>query len=142
MNRIGMFLLVLAVVGSAAWAYHINYKTRNALDRVDVLRRQIAAEREAIEVLRVEWSYLNAPDYLAALVTRHNEDLQLQPMGPEVFDEVAAIPFPPREPFGMPLDEGVPEVIPDDAIIVSERQPLVAGGVPTPLPRPASWGRP
>lgn len=142
MNRIGMFLLVLAVVGSAAWAYHINYKTRNALDRVDVLRRQIAAEREAIEVLRVEWSYLNAPDYLAALVERHNEDLELQPMGPGVFDEVAAIPFPPREPFGMSPDDSVPDVIPEDAIIVSERQPLVAGGVPMPLPRPASWGRP
>ena len=141
MNRIGMFLLVLAAVGSAAWAYHINYKTRTTLDRIDLLRHRITAEREAIEVLRVEWSYLNAPDYLAALVNDHNGELQLQPMAPEVFDEVAAIPFPPRDPYGEAPEDAVPEVIPKDAIIVSERVPLVAANVPAPIPRPAAWGR-
>lgn len=141
MNRAAMFLLLLAVVGSAAWAYHINYETRTTLDRVDLLRRQIAAEREALEVLRVEWSYLNAPDYLAKLVTEYNEELQLQPMAPEVFDEIAAIPYPPRDPLGVPQDEDVPDVIPEDAIIVSERVPLIAERVPAPIPRPATWRR-
>lgn len=140
MTRIGLFLLVIAVVGSAAWAYHVNYKTRNALDRVDVLRGQIAAEREAVEVLRVEWAYLNAPERLARLVAKNNEDLQLQPMGPEGFDTVASVPFPPRDA----LDE-VPDNSPgannSDPVIVSERQPMVVARVPQPAPRPAAWSR-
>ncbi|MDH3666306.1 MAG: cell division protein FtsL [Paracoccaceae bacterium] len=136
MTRIGLFLLVAAVVGSAAWAYHVNYKTRNALDRIDVLRGQIAAEREAVEVLRVEWAYLNSPERLTRLVAKNNEDLQLQPMGPEGFDTVSSVPFPPRT-----APEAAPGTLRSDPVVVSERQPIVVARVPQPAPRPAAWSR-
>jgi hypothetical protein len=96
MNRFGFALSMFAVVATAAWAYHVNYRTKTVLGQVDRLRSQIAAEREGVEVLRVEWAYLNAPDRLARLVALHNDRLGLEPMGPQHFDEVAAIPFPPR----------------------------------------------
>lgn len=134
MTRLGLLLLVITVVASAAWAYHVNYKTRNALDRIDVLRSQIAAEREAVEVLRVEWAYLNAPERLARLVAKNNEDLLLQPMGPEAFDTISSVPFPPQS-------TPEPDAAPSDPIVVSERQPMVLARVPQPAPRPASWGR-
>ncbi len=136
MNRLGFALSVIAVVATAAWAYHINYRTKTTLGRVDKLRCQIAAEREAVEVLRVDWAYLNAPDRLARLVAQHNDLLGLEPMGPQHFDEVAAVPFRPRTPG--PAPDGVaPEAEVETVDVISEPMPPVSG--PVPMPRPAGW---
>jgi hypothetical protein len=96
MTRHGIALLTLTIIAIAAWAYNVNYNTKNALQRVSTLRAEIAEEREILRVLRVEWAYLNAPDRLAALVAKHNEALRLIPMTPEHFGMVAAIPYPPN----------------------------------------------
>ena len=138
MNRLGFALSMIAVVASAAWAYHINYRTKTAFGRVDQLRGQIAAEREAVEVLRVEWAYLNAPDRLARLVKLHNDRLGLEPMGPQGFDEVAAIPFPPRIP-GPGHGAAAPEIEVEPDLVFTEQVPLVVGQVPMPMPRPTNW---
>ncbi len=139
MNRLGFALSVIAVVATAAWAYHINYRTKTTLGRVDKLRSQIAAEREAVEVLRVDWAYLNAPDRLARLVARHNGLLGLEPMGPQHFGDVAAIPFPPRTPGP---DDAAPRIGPEAVVVAPEPlaplAPLV-GRVPLPPPRPVGW---
>jgi hypothetical protein len=141
MNRLGLALSVLAVVISAAWAYHINYNTKTALGRVDKLRSQIAAEREAVEVLRVEWAYLNAPERLARLVAMNNDRLGLEPMAPQGFDEVATIPYPPRSPQPG-TDDLTPADQPFPLLVFSEQAPLVAERVPMPAPRPAVWKLP
>ena len=138
MNRLGFALSMIAVVASAAWAYHINYRTKTAFGRVDQLRSQIAAEREAVEVLRVEWAYLNAPDRLARLVKLHNDRLGLVPMGPQGFDEVAAIPFPPRIPRPGHV-AAAPEIEVEPDLVFTEQVPLVVGRVPMPMPRPTNW---
>lgn len=155
MKRLGFALAMLAVVAAAAWAYNVNYQTKMARARVDRLHARIAAEREALEVLRVEWAYLNAPDRLARLVAQNNDRLDLVPMGPQHFGEVAAIPFPPNpppQPSAEPeraapaLVEVTPEAeagtagqtAPEPPLVVSERTAAV-GGVPLPAPRPASW---
>ena len=136
MNRLGFALSVIAVVATAAWAYHINYRTKTTLGRVDKLHSQIAAEREAVEVLRVDWAYLNAPDRIARLVAQHNDLLGLEPMGPQHFDEVAAVPFRPRTPG--PAPDGVaPEAEVETVDVISEPMPPVSG--PVPMPRPAGW---
>ncbi len=136
MTRLGFALSMIAVVATAAWAYHVNYRTKTVLGQVDRLRSQIAAEREAVEVLRVEWAYLNAPDRLARLVAQHNDLLRLEPMGPQHFDEVAAIPFPPRTPGAAPGDVA-PETGAQTVVVISEQVPPVSG--PVPMPRPAGW---
>ncbi|MFQ5566226.1 MAG: cell division protein FtsL [Paracoccaceae bacterium] len=136
MTRLGFALSMIAVVATAAWAYHVNYRTKTAFGRVDLLRNQIAAEREAVEVLRVEWAYLNSPDRLARLVELTNDRLGLAPIGPQQFDEAAAIPFPPRTPGPVPDDAG-PEAEAETVVVISEPVPPVS--VPVPLPRPARW---
>jgi hypothetical protein len=136
MTRLGFALSMIAVVATAAWAYHVNYRTKTTLGRVDRLRVQIAAEREAVEVLRVEWAYLNAPDRLARLVAQHNDLLGLEPMGPQHFDEVPAVPFRPQTP--RPAPDGVaPEAEAKSVVVISEPMPPVSG--PAPMPRPAGW---
>lgn len=104
----------------AVWAYGVNYKTMSGFDRVDDLRHQIAEEREALQVLRVEWAYMNRPERLARLVSLHNDRLGLVPMGPESLQEAIVIPFPNGK-----LEVEVPLA-------------TAAEGPPIPLGRPAS----
>jgi hypothetical protein len=137
MTRLGFALSMIAVVATAAWAYHINYRTKTTLDLVDRRRGQIAAEREAVEVLRVEWAYQNAPERLTRLVVLHNDLLGLEPMGPLHFDEVSAIPFRPRTPGPAPDD--VAPARAETVVVISEPVPPVSGQVPIPMPRPVSW---
>ena len=134
MTRLGFALSMIAVVATAAWAYHVNYRTKTTLGRVDQLRGQIAAEREMVEVLRVEWAYLNAPDRLSRLVAKQNRHLGLEPMGPLQFDEVAAIPFPPRT-MGFAPGDVAPTTEADMVVVISE--PVAPVSWPVPMPRPA-----
>jgi cell division protein FtsL len=142
MNRLGFALAMFAVVASAAWAYHINYRTKTALARVDALREQISAEREALEVLRVEWAYLNAPDRLADLVRRQNKMLGLVPLSPANFDEVASIPYPAVDESDLPAgtqDDGVAPAaaaVLQPMLLVAGPQLAAAQSAPVPAPRP------
>ncbi|MEM7424340.1 MAG: hypothetical protein AAF334_11510, partial [Pseudomonadota bacterium] len=97
MTRHGLALLALSIIAIAGWAYNVNYNTLTAMDRVSELRREIAKERETLQVLRVEWAYLNAPDRLMRLVRQHNDRLALIPVMPEALKHVAAVPFPGRQ---------------------------------------------
>lgn len=93
---------LVVVVVLATWAYRVNYATQATLDRVASLQRQVAAEREAIAVLKAEWAYLNRPDRLRALVAHQGEALQLAPLDPGQFAEAAMVAFPPEEENPLP----------------------------------------
>ena len=97
MNRVIFALSILSIVGLAAWAYQVNYRTNTVLREIDRLNAEIAERREALQVLRVEWAYLNNPERLRRLVARNNADLALMPIAPDRFGHVAAVPFPPIE---------------------------------------------
>lgn len=98
MTRHGPMLLALLVLAIASWTYNVNYDTRAALERVSKMRAEIADERENLQVLRVEWAYLNAPDRLARLVGAHNEELALVTLTPDALGQVASVPYPRRAP--------------------------------------------
>lgn len=100
----GLALLALAALGIAGWTYGVNYDTRAALDRISDLRIKIADEREEIQVLRVEWAWLNRPDRLARLVRRYEDKLALIPLTPAAFGYVAAVPYPPGPPKDAPAE--------------------------------------
>ena len=136
MTRLGFALSMLALVAAASWAYHINYRTKTTMGRIDTLRAQIAAEREAGEVLRIEWAYLNAPDRLARLVAMSNDRLGLVPMGPGHFDEVAAIPFRPPAPSAM--TSAIVQVAGPEPV-TAEITSVALAFAPLPPPRPISW---
>ena len=77
-----------------------------------------------------------APARLARLVAQHTEQLGLEPMGPQHFDEVAAIPFPPRTSGPAP-DDVAPVRDAETVVVITESVPPVSGPVPT--PRPVAW---
>jgi hypothetical protein len=128
---------MIALVAAASWAYHVNYRTKQSLGRIDKLRAHIAAEREAVEVLRVEWAYLNSPSRLTRLVSLNADRLGLVPMSPRHFDDVAVIPFDVPEAHTLPALSGGVDIAPAAEFAAS----LVAVFEmdPVPLPRPAAW---
>ncbi|MEM7190679.1 MAG: cell division protein FtsL [Pseudomonadota bacterium] len=127
MNKHLIALLVLMIIAIAGWAYNVNYNTLTTLDRVAELRTKIAEQRESIQVLRVEWAYLNAPDRLARLVEEHNDQLGLAPLTPEALQHAAVVPY--LKP-GEALSESL------TSSLVSEFGPRQRGGIPIPAPRP------
>lgn len=124
MIRHGLALLALLIIAIAGWAYNVNYNTMTALDRVSELRRDIAAEREALQVLRVEWAYLNSPERLNRLVAQFEPQLGLVPLTPDALKHAALVPYPERDA------EPVEEIVP-----IIDR----SGLVPVPAARPAAW---
>ena len=72
------FLLAGGLIALAVVIYEVKYETRSLQQREAQLRLQLEEERDAIAVLRAEWSHLNRPERLARLARKH---LGLKPMG-------------------------------------------------------------
>lgn len=75
--RIFNLLLVGCVVAFAYVIYELKYQTQELDGRVAELRQSIKVEREAISVLRAEWSHLNRPERIEKLARKH---LGLKPL--------------------------------------------------------------
>ena len=84
-------LLLGCLVFSAAWAYRVNYETRDVLSNLKDLQIEIAKQQDERSMLEGEWSYLNRPERLSLLVERFFSHLMLMPMSAENFAEVDAI---------------------------------------------------
>ncbi len=76
MVRILNLLAVLALIGSAIYAYSIKYETIFHAERIVKLKHEIKAEQDAITTLRAEWSHLTRPERIQALADKF---LTLQP---------------------------------------------------------------
>ena len=134
MNKLGFAASVLAIVAVATWAYNVNYRTKTTHERIDALRAEIAAEREHIQVLEVEWAWLNNPDRLARLVEAHSDRLGLAPMSPDHFGRVAAVPFPPKAPPAPLIAAGEDELA--GGLAMAGEETIL------PPPRPSGRSRP
>jgi hypothetical protein len=69
--------------------YHLKHEVQALEDQLFRVNRSILAEEEAIHVLHAEWSYVNQPSRLQALVARH---LGLQPTKPTQIGKIATLP--------------------------------------------------
>lgn len=76
MKRFLHLVAILALIGSALYAYRIKYDTIYLGEQLAKRRNQIVREREAIAVLRAEWQLANRPDRIQALSDKVGE---LQP---------------------------------------------------------------
>ncbi len=69
--RIVSLLLLGCLVALSFVIYEVKYETREMNDRVAALRLDIKKERDAIAVLRAEWSHLNRPKRIERLARKH-----------------------------------------------------------------------
>ena len=107
MFRISTFIwLVLATV-SGALLFSFGQKTEDARHDIARLEKQIRQEKQNIDILEAEWSYLNRPSRLRELAEKH---LELSPPSefPVIEDENVALLDKPPAPVDSETKTGQP----------------------------------
>ena len=79
MLRIINICFVLGLVALACVIYQVKYQARALDAEITSLDKRIGEERDAIAVLRAEWSLLNRPERIERLAQKH---LKLAPAKP------------------------------------------------------------
>ena len=113
--RIIHFLVICALVISAAYVYRIKMDSTVRTERVLRLRADIREERNKIAALRAEWAKLSSPARLQGLVERH---LQLRPIDANQFDSFKNLPQRPPsyikpndpDPIGTMIEAADPDL--------------------------------
>jgi hypothetical protein len=97
-------VIVGLVVATATWTYQVKHDAEAQLDEIRELKKQIALERETIELLKADWAHLSHPSRLQALVERYQEELGLQVTDSNQIIGVNELPdapiFAPGDPLG------------------------------------------
>ncbi|WP_395665722.1 hypothetical protein [Methylocella sp.] len=93
MVRILNVLAVLALLGSAIYAYSIKYETIFHAERIVKLKHEIKAEQDRIATMRAEYSYLTRPERVQALTEKF---LDLQPLSLRQIVSLDALPRRPE----------------------------------------------
>jgi hypothetical protein len=86
---------VIVASVAALLVFQLKYRAEAVSERVAKLQKQVDAEKEAISLLKAEWSFLIQPSRIQALVERHNERLQLEPLDPSQVTHLDTIPARP-----------------------------------------------
>jgi cell division protein FtsL len=89
MVRILNLLAVMALIGSAIYAYSIKYETIYHAERIVKLKHEIKAEQDQIGMLRAEWAHLTRPERVQALADKL---LDLQPVALTQIVSAEALP--------------------------------------------------
>jgi hypothetical protein len=125
--RIIHLLVIGALVFAAAYVYRIKMDSTVRTERVLKLHAEIREQRDAIAVLRSEWSKLDSPQRLQGLTERH---LALKPLNGRQYDALKDLPERPPS-FAKP---GSPDPIGSmiDTIEAVVDAPVITGSVPQP----------
>ncbi len=129
MLRFVNICFALALVALAYVIYQVKYESRALDEDIAQLHKHIEAERDAVSVLRAEWSLLNRPERIERLAKKH---LQLGPARPGqliTLDTVSESDFErarleaAHETFAAPVAVPAPAV-PPAAIAAAEGESL------------------
>jgi len=91
MIRFGLVIWLIVATAVAVGLYQINYQVEALEEELKQVRDDIRRERERLDVLEAEWSYLNRPARLARLAREHLNMSTLKP------DQIVRIgQLPPR----------------------------------------------
>jgi hypothetical protein len=85
-------IMIMVIICAAATTFKIKSDSRDQLDHVRLLERQIAHEEETIDLLEADWSLLTQPSRIQRMVDSHNSQLALQPTLGKQISEVQSIP--------------------------------------------------
>lgn len=103
MVRILNVLAVLALIGSAIYAYTIKYATIFHAEEIVKLKHEISAKRDQVAMLRAEWAHLIRPERIQALADKL---LDLRPVGLSQITKADALPakIPKVDAIGRKLE--------------------------------------
>jgi cell division protein FtsL len=98
MSRIVNLVLLIVMLIGAIVTYNMKLEAEKDAERVVRLERAIAEQKDAIQLLRAEFSALVQPGRLQAVVERHKEYFQLQDFELSQYATVEEIPLKSFEP--------------------------------------------
>jgi hypothetical protein len=127
--RIIHLLVIGALVFAAAYVYRIKMESTERTERVLRLRAEIREQRDAIAVLRAEWTKLDAPLRLQRLAERH---LTLKPLNATQYDSLKNLPE--RPPSLVKPGESDPIGAMLQTIEATADEPAVTGSLPAQAP--------
>jgi hypothetical protein len=128
-----MRVLNITVIGllilAASFVYKIKFDATLQAETVAKMRGELRRERDAIALLRAEWTKLQTPARLEALAKRHTS---LKPVEPTQFDNLERLPERPPKPDPATAD-------PIGAMLAPP--PETTGSLPPPFLSPALGAR-
>lgn len=95
MNRIINVVLVMMMIAGAAVTYEMKHRAGVAAQRVARLHAVIGKEKEAIALLKAEWSLLSQPSRLQAVIVRYQDHFKLEPFSASQVATLDEIPLKP-----------------------------------------------
>jgi len=95
MIRRSTFFSVTLATSMGLALFMVKYQVQDLEDQLTTIDREIVAERQALHVLRAEWSHLNEPNRLRKLAVRH---LGMVPLSSQQFLTSARFDERIREP--------------------------------------------
>ena len=128
MRLIHLFVIGMLVF-AAAYVYRIKMESTERTERVLRLRAEIREQRDAIAVLRAEWTKLDAPLRLQRLAERH---LTLKPLNATQYDSLKNLPE--RPPSLVKPGESDPIGAMLQTIEATADEPAVTGSLPAQAP--------
>ncbi|TLP48434.1 hypothetical protein FDK21_01890 [Cohaesibacter sp. CAU 1516] len=105
MSRLINTVLFLFVLLGAFWLYQVKHEAKEEESRIVKLEQQIEDEKEALLLLKAEWSYLNRPERVQKLSERFSEELGLSEVQPYQIGTVADLPERVQEPSEVGADK-------------------------------------
>lgn len=85
-------VMIGALIAAAGYTFKVKHDAEQSVARVDGLKERIRLENEAIDLLEADWSLLTSPQRLERLVSRHKEELGLEPVAPKQLGSIADVP--------------------------------------------------
>ncbi|WP_114009452.1 cell division protein FtsL [Cohaesibacter intestini] len=105
MSRLINTVLFLFVLLGAFWLYQVKHEAKEEESRIVKLEQQIEDEKEALLLLKAEWSYLNRPERVQQLSERFADQLGLSEVQPYQIGTVADLPERVQEPSEVGADK-------------------------------------
>lgn len=118
--RIVNIVLIVLMLGAATWTYAVKYTAERRVAEIAELERRIGLEKETINLLEADWSYLSQPARLKTLSDLYGEELQLQQTEPRQIVHPQELPAAPE----LPMSDGVADIIAGSA-----PDPMTTGSV-------------
>jgi hypothetical protein len=76
-------ILIAIMVGAAGLTFKVKHDAELKLEEVRRLEAEIRMEKDTIDVLRADWSFLTQPGRLQKLVKTYEAELELKPVEPD-----------------------------------------------------------
>ena len=91
-------ILVLTSLAALAGVYGLKYSVEETATRKARLEATIERQEGELSLLKADWAYLNQPAHVGPIVTRHVDQLGLQPLKQAQISSFDIIPMRPEAP--------------------------------------------